>query len=248
MKILINILILFFILFFVNILLYSTNIEYKNFIKNLKTDPESSLLDDEYNLEDIDIENKDNEINKAIDENNLEIDSISNVENTWSLIIDSDENIDIDAELEILDNEEKDIEEKENNINIIEEVVTLSLLDKNVLSLFDEMNMSESDYFSSLFDITNEYPEEFIEYTSSKLDLIFFLDQEYRKIVDFFDVISFDLPFSIKEVNNFWDKSFYINLDNPDSYVRIVYTVNNRTYWLKILKSEYNNIKTILTK
>ncbi|MEA3387351.1 MAG: hypothetical protein U9Q66_03025 [Patescibacteria group bacterium] len=84
-----------------------------------------------------------------------------------------------------------------------EELTKLSILDKDILSIFKDFNMVESDYYSSLFDITNEYPEKFIEYTSSRLDIIFFLDQDYRKIADFFDVVSFDLPFSINKINNF---------------------------------------------
>jgi hypothetical protein len=58
------------------------------------------------------------------------------------------------------------------------------------------------------------------------------------------------LPFSINEVNNFWEKSFYINLkeDMKDNYVRIVISKNGVDFWLKIKNDEYNKVKEILLK
>jgi len=258
MKILINILIFFTILFFLNILLYSTNLDYKNFIKWLKVDSDNELvmIDDEYILDNINDDKINN--NKVNIKDDIVINNFSNNtwsmsdidnsidSNTWRIITEIDNNINIDDELKDLDNEENKIKEEENKLNTQDNIIELSLVDKKFLSNFKKYWLVESDYFSSLFDITNEYPEKYIEYTWSKLDIIFFLDQDYQKIVDFFDVVSFDLPFSIKEVNNFWDKSFYINLDNSDSYVRIVLLKNWRVFGIKVLKSEYNNIKEIL--
>lgn len=65
-----------------------------------------------------------------------------------------------------------------------------------------------------------------------------------------FEYLQIDLPFSINEVNNFWEKSFYINLDEKinDNYIRLVISENWITFWLKINKSQYENVKNILNK
>jgi hypothetical protein len=57
--------------------------------------------------------------------------------------------------------------------------------------------------------------------------------------------LEYELPFTINEINNFWDKSFYINLNSDinDNIVRIVITNNWIVFWLKIKKNEYNLVK-----
>jgi hypothetical protein len=58
------------------------------------------------------------------------------------------------------------------------------------------------------------------------------------------------LPFTINRVNNFWNESFYINLneDIKDNYIRSVINYKWIVFWLKIKKSEYNTIKNNLEK
>jgi hypothetical protein len=53
------------------------------------------------------------------------------------------------------------------------------------------------------------------------------------------------LPFSLKEVNNFWNNSFYINLNNDieDRFVRIIVWHKGIVFWLKIKKTEYDLVK-----
>jgi hypothetical protein len=46
-------------------------------------------------------------------------------------------------------------------------------------------------------------------------------------------------------LNNFWDNSFYINLNDDinDNIVRIVVSNKWVVFWLKMKKNEYNLIK-----
>jgi hypothetical protein len=59
-----------------------------------------------------------------------------------------------------------------------------------------------------------------------------------------------DLPFWVNRVKNFWEDSFYINLDEDiaDGFVRLVIFDNGVTFWLKIKKDEYNKVKDLLLK
>jgi hypothetical protein len=54
-----------------------------------------------------------------------------------------------------------------------------------------------------------------------------------------------ELPIKIKEVNNYWDKSFYINLNNDieDRFVRLVVANKWVVFWLKVKKTEYDLVK-----
>lgn len=258
MKFLINLFVFVFFLFFLNILLYSTNTDYHNLIKGIKYSYndlwEDKILSSDTNntsSADISLSNKSNVsslniIEEDLFDENID-DNIEKLSNTWVLIISTWSNvIDIENELSDIEKIEDELEKQWDKIELEDVELELSLVDKDILSKFNYLDFKESDYVSSLFWITNEYPEEYLEYSSSKIDILFFLDQDYKKIYDFFDIVSFDMPFSVKEVNNFWDKSFYINLDKSDNYVRIVFSKYNRTYWLKILESEYSNVKDIL--
>ena len=64
-------------------------------------------------------------------------------------------------------------------------------------------------------------------------------------LYDIFSVLSDELPFSIKEVNNFWNNSFYINLNNDieDRFIRLVISNKGIVFWLKIKKTEYDLVK-----
>jgi hypothetical protein len=101
-----------------------------------------------------------------------------------------------------------------------------------------------------LFGLTNEYPYEYKEFYSKekKMTLYIFEWKLYDDIFNIFDVISYNLYFKVKKVNNFWDKSFYINLepDLDDNYTRFVFSYKNKNFWLKIKKDWYNDIKMIM--
>jgi hypothetical protein len=56
---------------------------------------------------------------------------------------------------------------------------------------------------ANLFDLTNEYPDEYLEYYSKDLTLYFFTTKRYTDLKDIFNVLSEELPFDINEINNF---------------------------------------------
>ena len=80
--------------------------------------------------------------------------------------------------------------------------------------------------------------------------MYFFTTKTYTQIYDIFDYLQLDWPFTINEINNFWENSFYINLNEEvnDNFIRLVISENWITYWLKIKSSEYENVKNILLK
>ncbi|MDF1682974.1 MAG: hypothetical protein P1U46_04670 [Patescibacteria group bacterium] len=56
---------------------------------------------------------------------------------------------------------------------------------------------------TNLFDITDEYPDKYLEFYSPTLTIYFFTTKSYQELYDIFDILSTELPFSIKELNNF---------------------------------------------
>ncbi len=102
--------------------------------------------------------------------------------------------------------------------------------------------------FSSLFDITTEYPDDYHEYANKHISIYVFPTKNYDEIYNIFDVLRYEVPYTLNETNNFWDKSFYINLDEVyrDGIVRIVLESQNTVFWLKIKKDNYNTVKKIL--
>ena len=117
------------------------------------------------------------------------------------------------------------------------------------------MNLFTSEYVlkkievnSSLFELTWEYPDYYYEYYSKDLTLYLFPTRTYREVFDIFDYLSGNIPFTLNEINNFWDNSFYINLreDVEDNFVRLVISDDAVTFWLKIKKDEYNRVKNLL--
>lgn len=129
---------------------------------------------------------------------------------------------------------------------------TWDLVEQEVLGLFKDFNLVEKEKSenSSLFGLTNEYPYEYKEFYSKekKMTLYIFEWKLYDDILNIFDVISYNLYFKIKKVNNFWDKSFFINLepDLDDNYIRFVFSYKNKNFWLKIKKDWYNDVKVIM--
>lgn len=102
----------------------------------------------------------------------------------------------------------------------------------------------------SLFGLTTEYPDEYYDYSNKHLNIYIFSTKNYEEVKDIFEVLTYELPYSINEVNNFWESSFYINLDSwyEDDWIRIVLQYKKRAFWLKIKKDNYNRVKEILTQ
>lgn len=116
---------------------------------------------------------------------------------------------------------------------------------KDVLNLFTLYNLEKLEVNSNLFDLTDEYPDNYFEYYSKDLTLYLFPTKTYTDLFDIFSILDDDLPFSLNEVNNFWSNSFYINLDEDiqDRFVRVVIWYKWIVFWLKIKKTEYNLVK-----
>lgn len=144
-------------------------------------------------------------------------------------------------EKEIKEVEKEKIEEKQE----IKEEVKLGAWYQNILKLFSEYDLSMLPVSKNLFDLTNEYPEPYYEYYSSKLTLYFFTSKTYNQVYDIFSVLQGELPFKVNQANNFWEKSFYINFNNDinDNVIRMVISHNWIVFWLKVDKKEYENIK-----
>lgn len=126
---------------------------------------------------------------------------------------------------------------------------TQTILGKNyqdILSKFKKYNLGKLELHSDLFDVTDEYPDEYYEYYSRDVTLYLFPTKTYQDILDIFKVQP-ELPIEINQVNNFWNNSFYINLVPKDEKnVRIVVNYKSSVFGLKIKKDEYNEVKQIL--
>jgi len=148
------------------------------------------------------------------------------------------------------DNEEElwEVSEEKKKISIKKQVVLWKNY-KDILNRFtSEYVLKKIEVNSSLFELTWEYPDYYYEYYSKDVTLYLFPTRTYKEVFDIFDYLSNNLPFSLNEINNFWDHSFYINLreDVADNFVRLVISEGGITFWLKIKKDEYNRVKNIL--
>jgi hypothetical protein len=56
---------------------------------------------------------------------------------------------------------------------------------------------------SNLFDITDEYPDNYFEYYSKDLTLYLFPTKTYKEVYDIFSILKDELPYNINEINNF---------------------------------------------
>ena len=116
------------------------------------------------------------------------------------------------------------------------------------LSLFSTFNPGKLETYSNVFGVTTEYPDPFHEWYSAGVSIYAFSTKSYDEVRNIFQAISFDASFELNEVDNFWERSLYINLDEAisDNHVRIVLEYENRAFWLKIRKDRYNEVKEIL--
>ncbi len=131
-----------------------------------------------------------------------------------------------------------------------EEKIVIWDTEKKILDLFKNFDLVELENHSSLFDLTTEYPDRYLEYIwkDNTLTVYIFNWKNYNDLYNIFDVISYNLPFKIKWVNNFWEASFYINLNKEveDNFTRLVINYKKVIFWLKIKKDVYNNVKDVL--
>ena len=180
---------------------------------------------------------------------------LKKIKNTDNVVYLDEKKYDDIVEDKILDNAEL-VNTNKSNDKIFELkkntwIVTLKeevILWKNyrlILDLFSIYKLNKLEVNSNLFDLTDEYPDNYFEYYSKDLTLYLFPTKTYNDLFDIFNVLSNELPISINELNNFWDNSFYINLDKDiqDRFVRLVISNKGVVFWLKIKKTEYDLVK-----
>ncbi len=207
------------VLFIVNIWFYILSDDYRAFLKNLKDNDTKVELQE-----------------KSFSDSLLQ----ENITDTNVVKTNKTENVKIDKKTDIKENEEEGTWSKE--------VTTEITLWKNYLELvdlFSSYGINKLHVNSNLFDITDEYPDNYYEYYSKDLTLYLFPTKSYKDVYDIFSVLSSDLPFKIKEVNNFWEKSFYVNLNNDisDRFIRLVISNKWIVFWIKIEKTQYDAVK-----
>ncbi len=127
--------------------------------------------------------------------------------------------------------------------------ITPDEIDLQLLKLFELYNLQTVPMSEFLFSITSEYPDPYLEWFSENLSLYSFPTKSFQDVYDIFDVLSFELPISLNRVNNFWSQSFFINMDEDwqDDVVRVVFEYQNKVFWLKIKKLQYNNVRDALS-
>ncbi len=205
--------------FIVNIWLYSISEGYRSFLKSFKNEDVPTIVNDDYIIED-DIEELplETELNQKVD-----LWTITSEYKEWDIVTIQQE---------------------------IQEVKTLEMseYEKEVLFLFKEFSFTKLISHSSLFDLTYEFPNEYFEYYSPDVTLIMFSNDVYEDVREKLEVIGGLENFSLNEVDNFGEESFYINVDEnfDDGNIRIVFSNKWKVFWLKISKNEYNNVKRIL--
>ena len=239
--------IIFFVLiwFILNIFFYLLSDNYRYFLQSLKYDNKEYKIDDKFKIEIPDVvkneknNSKDNIfswLSENFGETKKEVVKKTNIETK-----------DKKAVIVNIDTKQAVLEDKAEFVNYREKI-KLTNIENNILEKLKKYKLKKVDLHPRLFDLTWEYPDEYFEYYSPDINLYFFWNKSYIDLRDIFEVLTYELPFKIKEVNNFWTKSFYINLDwlFEDDYIRIVIEKSNRTFWIKIKKELYNKIKNDL--
>lgn len=212
-----------FFVFITNVFLYYQNEEYRDFVKKIKG--EEIIVDDVYTwvytARPEDVEYKEEE--EEITEWEMELGIIKEESWTWEIV-----------------------EEKEEIVE--EEKASMTSQDNAILKEFSFLQLKRVFNRRALFDLTEEYPDEYFEYTNDETSIYFFVSRNYDDLVDIFNALSLELPFKLNKTDSFWTRSFFINLDSDfnDDNVRLVVEYKKRVFWLKIKKSAYNQIKEVL--
>ena len=211
-------------MFLLNIWLYYTSEGYRQFLQNIKQEENLEDINDEYKIEEKEIEESlEEELNKKIINNKEKINE--ELKSKSSLI------------------EKIEFVQKKVNIEIEE-----SDYFKSFLKNFSIYNLTSLDNDSPLMDVTDEYPDKYFEYYSPELTIYSFPTKNYDEVKEIFEIESNWDNFTINEVDNFWEESFYINLweNYKDDFVRIIFLKENNVIWIKVSKNEYNSIKNII--
>lgn len=175
--------------------------------------------------------------------NKNNISEVVEVKNDKPLNLETDDTIEV---VKVSDQNEEVFVDSSEKVVELKKDINLWQNYKEIISLFNNIyDLKELELNTNLFDITDEYPDNFMEYYSKDMTLYLFPTKSYSEVNDIFTVLQGELPFEINEINNFWDNSFYINLneDIDDGFIRLV--ISNRwiVFWLKIKKNEYNLVK-----
>lgn len=211
--------------FILNIWLYYTSENYRSFLKNIKEDNVVKEVSDNY------------EIKKEDIKVNLEVDLESELNN--NIITDKENGSLLRSDFWTA---KINVEKKE------DWEIILSDFAKTFLTKFIKYNLIELKSHSSLMDITSEYPDNYFEFYDSNLTIYFFPTKNYNEVREIFEIESDWKFFKVKELDNFWEESFYINLwkSFDDGFIRIILLKDNNVIWIKVSKSEYNEIKILL--
>ncbi len=177
---------------------------------------------------------------------------LKKIKNSWDVVYLENKNIDDTInkkELEFIEtsNENESIFDLKDEIwkVMLKSEVTLWKNYKEIIDLFSIYKLIKLELNSGLFDLTDEYPDNYFEYYSKDLTLYLFPTKTYNDLFDIFSILDDELPFSLNEVNNFGDNSFYINLnkDIEDRFVRLIISNKWVVFGLKIKKTEYDLVK-----
>lgn len=214
-------------LFLVNVTFYFLSEDYKFFLKKIKNNDEIVYIDD-------------HEIN----------DSIRNHLYDWDIAV---------VEYESVQKTQSKLETQSREDNLPDEDKTASFISEEpeeilwknyqkILDIFTKYSLTPIELTNNLFDLTQEYPDSYYEFYSKDLTLYFFNTKTYNEVYDVFDILAYDEPFTVNQVNNFGHSSFYINLneDIQDNYIRLIINYKWVVFGLKIKKSEYNTVKQYL--
>lgn len=217
-------------LFIVNVIFYYSSEDYQNFLRKMKgAEPQISETVNENIWNE---QRKPNFIGE-------------NVENTQKNTKTTDVSAIIPEPDEYKGRDDKKTEEK-----YISKKAEISLGPKyeKILSLFASYDLSPIELNANLFDLTNEYPDPYLEYYSKELTLYFFSGKTYRSVSDVFWVLALELPFVLNETNDFGENSFYINLDKDvdDDLVRLVINYEGVVFWIKFIKKDFSLVKNKL--
>lgn len=224
MRRLIVVLVTLIIFFITNLILFNFSEDYKFFIKKLKNPDSVIYVKDSELLDEIDNKKGKNIINSI---------TWSFINNTWVTT----------GNTWILNTWNIDSKNMTSTWQVI-----LWKQYQNILDKFSYYNLWKLELPWSLFDLTQEYPDDYYEYYSKNLTLYFFVTKSYSEVLDVFQVLTYDLPFTINKTDSFWDSSFFINLkwSEKEWYIRIITSIKGFVFWLKFKKDQYDKIKEIL--
>jgi hypothetical protein len=250
MKNTIYIFLVFVLVFFLNLLLYIYVDGYREIIKAIKYGSNTVELtwwenDDSYNVNSIEAEKRrmqddlekglllDLDINENttawVVQKNVPAESSSTITSSWNTLW---------------------TPSSANWTPSIGRIAQLTVVEKDILDMF-----FENDYWlykiiekDDLLDIAWEYPDEYLQYGRDWLDVYMLTTREFEEVSSIFSVLEYEMPFSIKSVNNFWTQSFFINLERDDDKIRFIFEYREKVFGIKVQTTSYQRVKWILEK